>query len=69
MQDTPDQETIAALRKSNEELLAIIAAIRNLFPYSEDMLVSGATFDPHSVPAFVKDQIDRLKACVIKTET
>ena len=54
MQDTPDQETIAALQKTNEELLATIAAIRNLFPYSEDMLASGANFDPHSVPEFVR---------------
>jgi hypothetical protein len=68
MENTHDQETIAALRKSNEELLAILAAILDLFPYSEDMLASGATHDPHCVPEFVQAQIGRLRAAVIKDE-
>jgi hypothetical protein len=69
MTQSNDEETIAALQESNRELLAIIAAIRDLFSYSDDMLASGATHDPRCVPAFVKDQIDRLMACVIKDET
>jgi hypothetical protein len=61
MKTNNDQKTIAALRKSNGELLAVIAAIRDLFPYSEDMLLSGAAFDPHCVCEFVREQIERLR--------
>jgi hypothetical protein len=42
-----------ALRKSNEELLAISAAIRDLFACSEDMLVFGLAHYPGCVPGFV----------------
>ena len=61
MSSTCDQETIAALRRSNAALLAIIFVIRDLFPYSEEMVVSGAISDPNCVPDFVRDQIERLR--------
>jgi len=62
MTNTDEQEPIAALSIGNEELLAIIAAIRDLFPYSGDMLVSGAAHDPRCVPEFVRNQIAQLTA-------
>ena len=52
-----DRKTIAALRKSNRQLLAIIDAIRDLFPCREEKLRLGWTEDPPLVPKFVRAQL------------